>query len=61
MTTYDRPIQPARDAEAAPAAPATRSLDSRELLAGGREVMIRHGDSTYKLRSTSKGKLILTK
>ena len=36
-------------------------LDSRDLLAGGREVMIRHGDSTYRLRSTNKGKLILTK
>jgi hemin uptake protein HemP len=41
--------------------PLTRSLDSRDLLAGGREVMIRHGESTYRLRSTNKGKLILTK
>ena len=39
----------------------TRSLDSQELLAGDREVMIRHGESVYRLRSTNKGKLILTK
>ena len=39
----------------------TRSIDSAQLLAGAREIVIRHGDSRYRLRSTNKGKLILTK
>jgi hemin uptake protein HemP len=31
------------------------------LLAGGREVILLHGDTEYHLRLTSNGKLILTK
>lgn len=38
-----------------------REISSTELLAGGREVNIRHADEVYTLRQTSKGKLILTK
>tara|TARA_R110000787_G_scaffold69621_6_gene154865 strand:- start:1253 stop:1438 length:186 start_codon:yes stop_codon:yes gene_type:complete len=38
-----------------------RQIDSEKILAGEREVIIRHGDVLYKLRSTNNGKLILTK
>jgi hemin uptake protein HemP len=38
-----------------------RTLESRELLAGGREVRIRHGADFYRLRVTQNGKLILQK
>jgi len=37
------------------------TLDSRLLLNGGREVLIRHGDECYRLRHTRNDKLILTK
>ncbi len=48
---------------AVPAAPggARREITSTELLAGAREIRIRHADEVYTLRKTSKGKLILTK
>ena len=36
-------------------------LTSEEILRGGREIQIRHGDETYWLRLTRNGKLILTK
>lgn len=36
-------------------------LDSRRLLQGQREVLIRHGGECYRLRHTRNGKLILTK
>ena len=39
---------------------ATR-LDSRDLLRGAREIVIRHGDQEYRLRHTQNDKLILTK
>jgi hemin uptake protein HemP len=38
-----------------------RTLESRELLGGGREVRIRHGADFYRLRLTQNGKLILQK
>ncbi|MBS0220176.1 MAG: hemin uptake protein HemP [Proteobacteria bacterium] len=38
-----------------------RSIDSIDLLQGGRELLIRHGTSIYKLRVTASEKLILTK
>lgn len=38
-----------------------RRLASAELLAGSPEVLIEHGESTYRLRLTALGKLILTK
>lgn len=51
---------------AAPAAPVgnplpTRSVESTDLLQGGRELLIRHGASVYRLRVTASAKLILTK
>ena len=36
-------------------------LDSRELFAAEREIIIGHGDENYRLRLTSQNKLILTK
>lgn len=38
-----------------------RAIESRELLAGHREVHIRHGEDVYKLKLTSNNKLILMK
>jgi hemin uptake protein HemP len=36
-------------------------IDSRELFAAEREIIIAHGDESYRLRLTSQNKLILTK
>lgn len=36
-------------------------LDSRQLLQGGKEIVITHGSEEYRLRLTAGGKLILTK
>jgi hemin uptake protein HemP len=36
-------------------------VDSAELLGGRRELIIRHGAGTYRLRITASNKLILTK
>ncbi|MEQ9608319.1 MAG: hemin uptake protein HemP [Kiloniellaceae bacterium] len=44
-----------------PAKAALRRLLSRDLLADAREVIIVHEGDEYRLRCTSKGKLILTK
>ncbi|MCW5690036.1 MAG: hemin uptake protein HemP [Pseudolabrys sp.] len=40
---------------------ANNRLDSRELFGGTREIIIAHGDETYRLRLTAQNKLILTK
>jgi len=55
-----------RPAATTPPAPAARpaqpeSLESAALLAGGTEVLIRHGAETYRLRVTRLNRLILTK
>ena len=36
-------------------------IDSRELFATEREIIISHGEENYRLRLTSQNKLILTK
>lgn len=36
-------------------------IDSRSLLAGARELLIRHGNELYRLRHTKSDKLILVK
>jgi hemin uptake protein HemP len=36
-------------------------VDSVTLMSGRRELLIRHGDDTYRLRITASNKLILTK
>lgn len=45
----------------APAACPLVLLDSRQLLQGRSEVLIRHGDEIYRLRHTRNDKLILIK
>jgi len=49
-----RPADLAMDATA-------RRVDSTDLLGGHREVLIEHGDQTYRLRLTASNKLILVK
>lgn len=51
------------NAEGRPAEPAAepRVMTSAELLRGAREVAILHGGEVYRLRLTSKDRLILTK
>ncbi len=48
-------------AVASPATGSRRAVRSSELFDGGNEVAIEHGGELYRLRCTSKGKLILTK
>lgn len=52
-----------RDEAAKPAVSSTgeRALNSAALFRGGKEVVIDHDGERYRLRCTSKGKLILTK
>lgn len=54
---------PSPDPRAAPPGTATGPpvLRSEELLAGRREVLIRHGEELYRLKLTSNNKLILIK
>lgn len=53
---------PAPQARGIPrSAPARTEHDSRGLLQGQREVLIRHGGECYRLRHTRNDKLILTK
>lgn len=40
---------------------ADNQLDSRDLFASAREIVIAHGADRYRLRLTSQNKLILTK
>lgn len=42
-------------------APPPRTIESQDLLAGARELVIRHEQATYHLRLTGSNKLILTK
>jgi len=41
--------------------PPSETFSSEALLKGRREILIQHGDRTYRLRHTSNDKLILTK
>ncbi len=41
--------------------PSSPRIDSHELMRGGREILIRHGEAIYRLRVTMSDKLILTK
>jgi len=53
-------VQPTAAAERHVAVTGNR-LDSRELFADQRELLITHGDDIYRLRLTFQNKLILTK
>lgn len=58
------PPRPGRDAAPSNPAPAGASqsrIKSADIFAGAREVVIEHEGDEYRLRLTSKGKLILTK
>ena len=55
-----RPAVP-HDNPTALAATRQAEFDSRELMRGGREVLIRHAGQTYRLRHTRNDKLILVK
>ena len=57
MTSSQAPEPPPRSET--PSQPAT--LTSADILRGEREVMILHGAEAYRLRVTSKDRLILTK
>jgi hemin uptake protein HemP len=52
---------PAPRSGTGPPAATPAALSSAALLAGAREVLIRHGEETYRLKLTSSNKLILTK
>ena len=52
---------PPRPAGASDASTEESAVDSRRLLQGRNEVLIRHGGETYRLRHTRNDKLILTK
>ncbi|WP_449448478.1 hemin uptake protein HemP [Thermomonas brevis] len=56
-----RPAPRAQGASASAQSAATPALESRQLLQGRCEVLIRHGDEVYRLRHTRNDKLILTK
>jgi hemin uptake protein HemP len=57
-----RPRPPATTTAAAGREPAEpRIIEAREIFTDGREVIIVHNEERYRLRVTSKGKLILTK
>lgn len=57
--TEDRDTEPRRPD--APEGRAPRRMTSADLFGGAREVVIEHDAEAYRLRWTSKGKLILTK
>jgi hemin uptake protein HemP len=57
----DAPIEPRPPSPAQPPAAPPREIDSRELMQGHREILIRHGDDAYRLSVTRAGKLILRK
>lgn len=50
-----------RTAESEGSANPPRVIDSIALMDGQRELLIRHGGGTYRLRLTASNKLILTK
>jgi len=52
---------PASDNEPGLRDPGALSVDSVTLMSGRRELIIRHGSDTYRLRVTASNKLILTK
>ena len=61
VTLMSAKLQGAAGEGGRPARAALRRLLSRDLLADAQEVIIVHQGDEYRLRCTSKGKLILTK
>lgn len=58
---WDTPPKQKRLPSSTRDAPPIRSIESVDLLQGGHELLIRYGDSTYRLQVTASEKLILTK
>lgn len=61
MAQDDAGIQPPTPPAGNQPAEAATMLTSEQLLAGQREVLIRHAGEVYRLRLTRSGKLILQK
>lgn len=67
MADHDQDNANARTSRPTPGSPqrtltvADNQLDSRDLFASAREIVIAHGADRYRLRLTSQNKLILTK
>jgi hemin uptake protein HemP len=61
MTERPRPVPPQQQIGGETADSQQRGIDSVTLLGGQRELIIRHGTETYRLRLTASDKLILTK
>ncbi|MCB1560187.1 MAG: hemin uptake protein HemP [Xanthomonadales bacterium] len=61
MDNRPNPALPARSRASRPLSDGSVAFDSRALLQGAREVLIRHGDQTYRLYHTRNDKLILVK
>ena len=57
----DRTSQSQPDESARQVSVLGNRMDSTELFRSSRELLITHGDETYRLRLTSQNKLILTK
>lgn len=59
----NQPLQAARASDSGidRHVPSTPVIDSTTLMSGGRELIIRHGTESYRLRVTASNKLILTK
>jgi hemin uptake protein HemP len=64
-TAPDMPASKDRDASAAEASRNVvlrgNRFDSRDIFQSAREIIISHGEETYRLRLTAQNKLILTK
>lgn len=61
QTTDLAPSATTPSAQARPGSLAQAAFDSRDLMRGGREVLIRHAGQVYRLRHTRNDKLILVK
>ena len=57
----DPPRDPSLPSQSLIAGENLREIDSRELMRGEREIVIRHGSEAYRLSVTRAGKLILRK
>ena len=57
----DRTTQTQTDESARHVSVLGNRMDSSDLFCSSRELLITHGDETYRLRLTSQNKLILTK
>ena len=61
MSQPPRSARPEENGGEKASGPAPPVVDSTTLMSGKRELIIRHGADTYRLRVTASNKLILTK